>query len=83
MLEDALGLSEDDISHQRGLGYARDLDQTRELLRSGDYELAFLLRPTPVEQVQAVARRRRDDAAEVDLLLPEAARAACCSTRSE
>jgi uncharacterized protein (DUF1015 family) len=55
LLEDALGLTEDDISHQRGLGYARDLAQARELLSEGDYELAFLLRPTPVEQVQAIA----------------------------
>jgi uncharacterized protein (DUF1015 family) len=55
LLEDALGLSEDDISHQRGLGYARDLDQARALLGAGEYDLAFLLRPTPVEQVQAIA----------------------------
>jgi len=55
VLEDALGLTEDDISHQRGLAYARDLGQARELLESGDYELAFLLRPTPIEQVEAVA----------------------------
>jgi uncharacterized protein (DUF1015 family) len=55
LLEDALGLSEDDISHQRGLGYARDLDQARALLSGGKYELAFLLRPTPVEQVRAIA----------------------------
>ena len=55
LLEDALGLTEDDISHQRGLGYARDLDQARALLSTGEYELAFLLRPTPVEQVQAIA----------------------------
>jgi uncharacterized protein (DUF1015 family) len=55
LLEDALGLSEDDISHQRGLGYARDLDQARALLGTGEYQLAFLLRPTPVEQVQAIA----------------------------
>ena len=32
VLEDTLGLTEDDISHQRGLAYARDLDQARELL---------------------------------------------------
>ena len=56
VLEDTLGLTEDDISHQRGLAYARDLDQARQLLGSGDYELAFLLRPTPIEQVQAVAQ---------------------------
>jgi uncharacterized protein (DUF1015 family) len=55
VLEDALGLTEDDISHQRGLAYARDLEQARALLDSGDYELAFLLRPTPIEQVEAVA----------------------------
>jgi uncharacterized protein (DUF1015 family) len=55
VLEDTLGLTEDDISHQRGLGYARDLAQARELLGTGDYELAFLLRPTPIEQVEAVA----------------------------
>jgi uncharacterized protein (DUF1015 family) len=55
LLEDALGLSEDDISHQRGLAYARDLDQARALLSGGEYELAFLLRPTPVEQVRAIA----------------------------
>jgi uncharacterized protein (DUF1015 family) len=56
VLENALGLTEDDISHQRGLAYARDLDQARDLLASGDYEFAFLLRPTPIEQVQAVAQ---------------------------
>jgi uncharacterized protein (DUF1015 family) len=56
VLEDALGLTEEDISHQHGLAYARDLDQARALLDSGEYELAFLLRPTPIEQVQAVAQ---------------------------
>jgi uncharacterized protein (DUF1015 family) len=55
VLEDALGMTEDDISHQRGLGYARDADEALALVRSGEYELAFLLRPTPVEQVRAVA----------------------------
>ena len=56
VLEDTLGLTEEDISHQHGLAYARDLDQARELLGSGEYEVAFLLRPTPIEQVQAVAQ---------------------------
>jgi uncharacterized protein (DUF1015 family) len=55
VLEDALEMSEDDISHQRGLGYARDVDEALTLVRSGEYELAFLLRPTPVEQMKAVA----------------------------
>jgi hypothetical protein len=34
---------------------ASNLEQARELLGTGDYELAFLLRPTPIEQVEAVA----------------------------
>jgi uncharacterized protein (DUF1015 family) len=55
VLEDALGFTEDDISHQRGLGYARDLSQARALLGTGEYDLAFLMRPTPVEQVEAIA----------------------------
>jgi uncharacterized protein (DUF1015 family) len=55
VLEGALGMSEDDISHQRGLGYARDLDEVMTGVRSGEYEIAFLLRPTPVEQVKGVA----------------------------
>jgi uncharacterized protein (DUF1015 family) len=55
VLEDALGMTEDDISHQRGLGYARDLDEVMQGLRSGEFEIAFLLRPTPVEQVRGVA----------------------------
>ena len=74
VLEDTLGLTEDDISHQRGLAYARDLDQaTRAARRQVTTSVAFLLRPTPIEQVEAVAAGGRDDAAEVDLLLPEAA----------
>jgi uncharacterized protein (DUF1015 family) len=55
VLEDALGMTEDDISHQRGLGYARDLEEVMRGLHSGEYEIAFLLRPTPVEQVRGVA----------------------------
>jgi uncharacterized protein (DUF1015 family) len=56
VLEDALGMSEDDISHQRGLGYARDVDDVLARVRSGEFEVAFLLRPTPVEQVKAVVQ---------------------------
>jgi uncharacterized protein (DUF1015 family) len=55
VLEDALGMSEDDISHQRGLGYARNAAEALAAVTSGEYDAAFLLRPTPVEQVKAVA----------------------------
>src|SRR5919108_4382068 len=55
VLEGALGMSEDDISHERGLGYARDLEAVMAGVLSGEYQVAFLLRATPVEQVKQVA----------------------------
>jgi uncharacterized protein (DUF1015 family) len=55
VLEEALGMSEDDISHQRGLGYTQSAEEALSLVRSGEYDIAFLLRPTPVDQVKAVA----------------------------
>ncbi|MCW3011324.1 MAG: hypothetical protein JWO90_1728 [Solirubrobacterales bacterium] len=50
-----VGLTEDDISHLNGLGYSRTDAEALELVRSGTYDAAFFLRPTPVEQVQAIA----------------------------
>jgi uncharacterized protein (DUF1015 family) len=55
LLKGALGLTDDDISHLRGLGYARDVAEAQTAIDSGRYEVAFLLRPTPVELVGEVA----------------------------
>ncbi len=55
VLEGALGMSEDDIAHFRGLGYSKSLDEARASVESGAVDAAFFMRPTPVEQVQAVA----------------------------
>jgi uncharacterized protein (DUF1015 family) len=55
VLRGALGMSEDDISHQDGLGYAKDFDDARLAVESGGYEAAFFMRGTPVEQVREVA----------------------------
>jgi uncharacterized protein (DUF1015 family) len=55
VLEQALGLSGEDISHGRGLAYASDVGETIALIERKEYDVAFLLRPTPVEQVRAVA----------------------------
>jgi uncharacterized protein (DUF1015 family) len=55
ILKRALGLSGEDIAAKRGLGYAKDSAEALRLLDAGDYQAAFLLRPTPVEQVQQVA----------------------------
>jgi uncharacterized protein (DUF1015 family) len=55
LLKGALGLSDEDISHFNGLFYARDTDEALAMVRSGDYDAAFVMRPTPVEQVREVA----------------------------
>jgi len=55
LLTGALGLTEADISHLNDFGYARDAEQALALIDEGAYEAAFLLRPTPVEQVREVA----------------------------
>jgi uncharacterized protein (DUF1015 family) len=55
VLQGALGMSEDDISHLHGLDYARDTAQARERVESGDAQAAFFMRGTPVSQVRDVA----------------------------
>jgi uncharacterized protein (DUF1015 family) len=55
VLNGPLGLSEDDIAHLHGLGYSRTDEEALELVLSGEYDAAFFLRSTPVEQVRAIA----------------------------
>jgi uncharacterized protein (DUF1015 family) len=55
VLKGPLGLTDDDIDHLRGLGYARSDDEALELVLSGAYDAAFFLRATPVAQIQEVA----------------------------
>ncbi len=55
LLKGPLGLSDEDISHLHDFRYARDTQQALELVQSGEYDLAFLMRPTPVAQVRDVA----------------------------
>jgi uncharacterized protein (DUF1015 family) len=55
VLKGALGLSDDDISHFNGLFYARDTAEALEMVRSGSFDAAFLMRPTPVAQVREMA----------------------------
>jgi uncharacterized protein (DUF1015 family) len=55
VLTGPLGLSEDDISHLHGLGYARSFEEARELVESGTYDAGFFLRGIPVTQIQDIA----------------------------
>ena len=55
LLKGALGLSDEDISHLHDFRYAREAGEAIELVQSGEYDVAFLMRPTPVGQVRDVA----------------------------
>ncbi|MGH2800074.1 MAG: DUF1015 family protein, partial [Thermoleophilaceae bacterium] len=54
VLRDALRMSEDDISHLRGLDYSKDLHDAIEAVESGRADAGFFMRATPVEQVREV-----------------------------
>ena len=55
ILRDALGIDEGAISHLQGFGYARTIGEAQAALRAGRFGLAFIMRPTPVEQIREIA----------------------------
>jgi uncharacterized protein (DUF1015 family) len=55
LLKGALGMTDEDIDHLDGLGYARDFAQALGLVESGEYDAAFFMGATPIERIQAVA----------------------------
>ncbi len=56
ILRGPLALTDDAISHLDGLGYARSDEEALALVLDGEYDCAFFLRPSAVEQVRAVAQ---------------------------
>ncbi len=56
ILKGALGMGDEEIEAKRGLGYATTVEEAlAQLADDGAYQAAFLLRPTPIEHVRAVA----------------------------
>ncbi len=55
VLEGILGMTKDDVAARRGIEYAKGIPDALSLLEDGSYDVAFILRPTPVDQVRAVA----------------------------
>lgn len=49
------GMSEEDITERRGLEYAKSVPAAVDMVENGIYDLAFIQRPVPIEQVRAVA----------------------------
>ncbi|MGK2956732.1 MAG: DUF1015 domain-containing protein [Solirubrobacterales bacterium] len=55
VLQEILGMSEEDVEAKRGLGYAKTIESSLGKLDEGAFDAAFILRATPIEQVRAVA----------------------------
>jgi uncharacterized protein (DUF1015 family) len=55
ILKGALGMTDDDIDHLNGLGYARNFDEALDAVMTGGYDAAFFVAATPIEQVREVA----------------------------
>jgi uncharacterized protein (DUF1015 family) len=55
VLDGILGMTEEDIAAKRGIGYVKSTEEARREVDAGRSDCAFLLRPTPIGQVRAVA----------------------------
>jgi uncharacterized protein (DUF1015 family) len=55
VLKGILGMTTENIAAKRGIGYTPNIDEALAKLDAGEYQAAFLLRPTPVEQVREIA----------------------------
>lgn len=55
ILKGALQMTDQQIDHLDGFGYARNANEAVRLVTDGTYDAAFFMAPTPIERVQAVA----------------------------
>jgi uncharacterized protein (DUF1015 family) len=55
VLKGLAGMVDDDIDARRGLEYAKSIPDALALIENGGFDVAFIQRPVPIEQVRAVA----------------------------
>jgi uncharacterized protein (DUF1015 family) len=55
LLGKTLGISEDDVREEKNIRYIRGFQTAVEEVRSGQSQVAFLLRPVAVEEVAGIA----------------------------
>lgn len=55
LLEGALGMSEESIRNQEHIHYVREADEATARVRKGEAQMAFLMEPVRIEQMEAVA----------------------------
>ncbi len=55
VLKGLAGMSEENITERRGLEYAKSVDDALAMIEDSSFDVAFIQRPVPIEQVKAVA----------------------------
>ncbi|HEV7614750.1 MAG TPA: DUF1015 domain-containing protein [Solirubrobacterales bacterium] len=55
VLKGLAGMDDEDIDARRGLEYAKSIPEALAQVDDGDYDVALIQRPVPIEQVKAVA----------------------------
>ena len=55
ILEDLLGISQQDVLDQKNLRYLRDATEAMQQVRNGDADVAFLMNPVRLDQLREVA----------------------------
>jgi uncharacterized protein (DUF1015 family) len=55
VLKELAGMSDHDIDERNGLEYAKSVDAALAMVEEGDYDVAFIQRGVPVEQVKDIA----------------------------
>jgi uncharacterized protein (DUF1015 family) len=55
VLKGLAGMSDEDIDERHGLEYAKSVPEALAMVDGGGFDVAFIQRPVPVEQVRAVA----------------------------
>lgn len=55
VLERLLGIDKENMANQKNLTYTRSIDEAVESVKSGESQCAFILNPTRVEEIGAVA----------------------------
>jgi uncharacterized protein (DUF1015 family) len=55
VLKGLAGMSDEDIDARRGLEYAKSIPDALAMVEGGPFDVAFIQRPVPIEQVRAVA----------------------------
>lgn len=56
IFQKSLGFTKDDLDNDNIFHYSSNIESTISLVDSGEYEMAFLLSPTKIEQVREIAR---------------------------